>query len=102
MEAFRNSPRQAHRYLDLMATKAAPLEYREWQLTPRATSGSPAMGPTACMFFSAATRITLYSINSILEVSHLVSYLPRMEPRGSPMAADWTARTLAVSRSTRS
>src|SRR5215475_6249013 len=71
-EAFRNSRRRACRSLDPMVTKAVLSEYREWRQTPRATSGSPAMEPTAFTFFSAVIHITPYLSKNILEVSRSV------------------------------
>src|SRR5207237_4516312 len=74
---------------------------RDWRLPLRATSGSPAMAPTAFTFFWAAIRITPYFINSILEASRSVSFSRPTERRGSLMAADWPDKILAVSRNTR-
>src|SRR5215471_5685745 len=71
-EAFRHLRHRAYRSLDPMVSKAVPSEYKEWPQTPRATSGSPAMEPTAFTFFSAAIRITPYLSKSILEVSRSV------------------------------
>src|SRR5262249_5026725 len=100
--AFRNSQRQEYRFRDPMAIRAVRSEYSKWRLMLRETSGSPAMATTEFTVFSAAIRTNLFFINSMTEATHSVSYSPRMERGGSPMAADWTVKTRAVSRSTRS